>query len=525
VWSEQQKLEASDAAPEDRLGYSVSISGDTVVAGARVDDVLGSLDAGSADVLRALRDDVERAAEAHGVGERSGVRALRGVGFHVRGPAVIGAERDATVAGIGRGRAYVFVRSGTAWSEQQKLVASDGGAGHYFGGSVSVSGDTLVVGARLATAPGGSRGRLRVRTVGHHVSQQQKLVASDGASGDFFGASVSVSGKHDRRRGGARREPGRLRGGLRLVFVRSGTVWTEQQKLMASDGADFDDFGFSVDLDGDRAVVGAMADDNAGGPNAGLRVRLRALGYGLDPAEAAAGVGRGGLRLLRLLRLGLRHYRPGRGYADDTSGQTAAGSAYVFVGSGPFWSEQQKLVASDAAQDDQFGARVSVYGNTAVIGASFDDSRGMDIGSAYVFTRFGTTWTQAQKLKAPDGAPGDLFGEAVAVSTDTIVVALRPTTVRRRPRCGLGARLPPTVRVRVRSRGHQDGRPEHHGAGQPVTYTITVSNAGPDPVAGAPVVTTCPPRCWVPPGRVPPRGGPTASPAARATSSTPWTCW
>jgi uncharacterized repeat protein (TIGR01451 family) len=160
----------------------------------------------------------------------------------------------------------------------------------------------------------------------------------------------------------------------------------------------------------------------------------------------------------------------------------------VFVGSGPFWSEQQKLVASDAAQEDGFGRAVSVHGNTAVIGASFDNAPAVDSGSAYVFTRFGTFWTQQQKLQAPGGAADDLFGEAVAASTDTIVVgALSDDTPSDGPDAGSAHVFRQPFEFEsdlgvTKTDGQSTAVP-----GQPVTYTITVSNAGPDPVTGAPV--------------------------------------
>ena len=153
----------------------------------------------------------------------------------------------------------MFVRSGTTWTEQQKLLASDGAAGDYFGFSVSVSGDTVVVGASLDDTPGG------------------------------------------------------VDAGSAYVFVRSGTTWTEQQKLLASDGAAGDDFGYSVSVSGDTVVVGASARRHAGRRGCGLGVRVRALGDDLDRAAEAPGLGRSGDDSLRLLGVGLRGHGGGRG--------------------------------------------------------------------------------------------------------------------------------------------------------------------------------------------------------------------
>jgi hypothetical protein len=199
TWSEQQKLTASDAAWNDDFGTSVALSGDTAVVGAPFDD-----DAGSAS-----------------------------------------------------GSAYVFVRSGTRWSQQQKLTASDAAPNDDFGLAVALSGDTAVVGAENNSA------YVFVRS-GTRWSEQQKLTASDAAAGagGFFGNSVAVSGDTavvgayaDVDAGGD--------SGAAYVFVRSGTRWSEQQKLTASDAAAGIRFGNSVAVSGDTAVVGAYADDSA----------------------------------------------------------------------------------------------------------------------------------------------------------------------------------------------------------------------------------------------------------------------
>ena len=282
---------------------------------------------------------------------------------------VVGAPHDDTPGGVDAGSAYVFVWSGTAWSVQQKLLASDGAAGDLFGSSVSIYGDTVVVGARTADTPGGvnaGAAYVFVRS-GTAWAEQQKLLAPDGASNASFGYSVSVSG--DTAVVGAVTDdaPGGPLSGSAYVFVRSGESWTEQQKLLASDGAADDFFGISASVSGDTVVVGA--------------------------------------------------------YGDDTPAGLNAGSAYVFFRSGMAWTEQQKLVASDAMAGDVFGFAVSLSGETVLVGAIGDDTPGgMDAGSAYVFVRSQATWTEQQKLEGPEAAAGDLFGSSVAISGDTAVV-------------------------------------------------------------------------------------------------------
>ena len=308
-WFQQAKLTASDAAGGDRFGVAVAVSGDTAVVGANAAD---------------------------------------------------------TPAGSNVGSAYVFVRSAGTWALQAKLTATDAAAVDNFGISVAISGDTAVVGAYLdSTLAGSNAGSayVFVRSAGTWA-QQQKLTAADAADGDSFGVSVAVSG--DTAVVGAYLDdaPAGTNAGSAYVFVRSAGTWAHQQKLAADDAAAVDNFGMSVAVSVDTAVVGAHLE-----------------------------------------------------------GGTNAGSAYVFVRSAGTWAQQQKLAASDAAANDNFGASVAVSGDTAVVGAPFDDiAAGTDAGSAYVFVRSAGTWAQQQKLAASDADAGDRFGIAVAVSGDTAVV-------------------------------------------------------------------------------------------------------
>ena len=193
------------------------------------------------------------------------------------------------------------------------------------------------------------------------------LTASDGMAGDQFGYSVAIDG--DTLVVGAYGVGDNgFNSGSAYVFTRTGTIWTEQAKLTASDGAERDRFGWSVAIDVNTIVVGAWGDDDNG---------------------------------------------------------ERSGSAYVFTRSGTTWSQQTKLTASDGAARDQFGGSVAIAGDTIVVGAHQDDENGNRSGSAYVFTRTETTWTQQAKLTASDGAADDIFGISVAIAGDTIVAGAR----------------------------------------------------------------------------------------------------
>lgn len=279
--------------------------------------------------------------------------------------AVVGAPFDDD-GGADSGSAYVFTRSGGTWSQQAKLTASDAEAEDEFGHTVAVDGDTTVVGAPWEDGDGeDDNGAAYVFTrSGSTWSPQAKLTASDSTTNVLFGSAVAVSGESvlvGKPRGFDPAEPG----GSAFVFVRSGSTWSQQAKLAPRDPTFLGYFGDAVALDGDTALVGAGRDDDS------------------------------------------------------------SGSAYVFTRSGTTWSQQAKLIASDAAANDRFGQSVDVHGDTAVVGAFFDDDAGSSSGSAYVFSRNGFTWHEQAKLTAADAAGGEHFGYAVALAGDATVVGAR----------------------------------------------------------------------------------------------------
>ncbi len=323
--------------------------------------------------------------------------------------AVVGAYQD----DASMGSAYVFVRSGSGWCRQARLTAPDGAASDWFGYSVAVSGDTVLVGAYWDDDKASDAGSAYVFTRSNAVwSLQAKLVASDGAASDYFGAAVAVSGDtalvgayYDDDKGDA--------SGSAYVFTRSGAVWSQQAKLVASDGAAGDTLGWSVGLSADTAVVGASKNQASKGA---AYVFLRSGTAWSQQAKLAASDGAANDRFGWSVAVSGDTALAGA-YQDDS----AKGSAYVFFRSGKNWSQQARLVASDGAASDNFGYSVGVFGDTAVVGAWYDDDKGTDAGSAYVFTRAGTSWSQQAKLAAADGAAGDLFGVSVGLSGDTVI--------------------------------------------------------------------------------------------------------
>jgi len=290
--------------------------------------------------------------------------------------AIVGANHDDNSGGVDAGSAYVFKRNAIGnWTQQARLQATDAAAYDNFGYSVAISsdGNTALVGSNYDDNSGGAAAGsayVFTRNTAGAWSQQSRLQALDAAGSDFFGDSVMLSADGNTALVGAGCDDnnGGTDAGSAYVFTRNANDnWSQQTQLKASDAAADDYFGASAALssDGNTALVGASGDDNSGGGS--------------------------------------------------------AGSAYVFTRSDATWSEQTRLQASDAAVLDQFGGSValSADGNTALIGAHYDDNNGgTDAGSVYFFDRNNGSWSQPRRLQASDATAYDEFGYSVAISAD-----------------------------------------------------------------------------------------------------------
>jgi len=333
--------------------------------------------------------------------------------------AVIGVSADDDDGGDS-GSAYVFTRSAGVWTEQAKLTASDGAATDLFGISVDVDGDTAVIAAFFDDDNGDNSGSAYIFTrSGTTWTQQAKLTASDGATNDLFGGAVAVDGD-TAVIGAPEDDDSGNSSGSAYVFTRSGTTWAQQAKLAAGDAAALDRFGFSVAVDADSAVIGAHLDDDNGGASGSAYVFTRSGTSWTQQRKLTASDRAASDRFGISVAMDADTAVIGASGDDDNG--AGSGSAYVFTRGGGMWSEQAKLTASDGAADDVFGKSVAVDGDTAVIGARLDDDHGIDSGAAYLFSRSAGVWTEQQKLTASDGATSDLFGFSVAVNGVTAVI-------------------------------------------------------------------------------------------------------
>ena len=347
--------------------------------------------------------------------------------------AIVGADFDDD-AGENSGAAYIFVRSGNSWVEQAKLVPSDAEAGDQFGFAVDITGDTAIIGAwmkadfgRDAFGNGSGAAYIFVRS-GNSWTEQDKLFST--AAGDRSGFAVGISG--DTAIIGAPGNDGTgLESGLAAIFVRSGGVWVVQGALTTSDPAAGDEFGRAVAINGDTAMVGAPFDDDAGESSGSVYVFVRSgSGWTQQAKLVASDVTPGALFGFSVAISGETAIA---GIWPGFSTAFATGGAYIFERSGNSWIEQAKLAASNAglamrltdnqaSAGDQFGFSVGISGDLAIVGAFQDSDAAGEAGAAYIFERGGGGWRQQTKLTASDAESGDWFGFSVGVSEDTVVV-------------------------------------------------------------------------------------------------------
>ena len=352
TWTQAAKALANDGADYDDFGFSVDIDGDYAIVGARYEDDKGS-NAGAAYIFKRSGTSWT---------EQQKLTAFDGAKNESFGWSVAIDGDYAFVAAIhddfGTGAVYIFVRSGTSWTLQQKLLSNDAHTGNQFGRGLSIDGDYLLVGAYYDDDKGTDAGAAYIFTrSGTTWTQQQKLTASDGGNRDMFGLNLSISGDYAIIGAPGDEDKG-TDAGAAYIFTRSGTTWTQQKKVLPYGTSET--FGWYVSIGGDYAVVGV--------PNRNLK-----------------------------------------------------GAVYIFARSGTSWT-QTTLTASDVANNDHFGTSVSIDGDYLLVGSPGDDDKGDASGSVYVYRRSGTSWTQQAKLTANDGQAVDLLGNHVSISEGDIII-------------------------------------------------------------------------------------------------------
>ncbi len=382
LWAQEAYLKAPNAEANDQFGYSVSVSSDTIVAGAYTE---GSNQTTITNGTTASADNSASGAGAAYVFKRTGTTWAQeaylkapnaetndnfGYSVSVSSDTIVvgaifedsnqttisnGTTASADNSAVNAGAVYVFKRTGTTWAQEAYLKAPNAGGSDSFGGVVSISSDTIAVG------------------VNNEDSNQTTITNGTTASADN---SASDSGAV-------------------YIFKRTGTTWAQEAYLKAPNAEASDYFGITVSVSSDTIAVGAIGEDS-------------------NQTTITNGT-----------------------TASANNSALNAGAVYVFKRTGTTWAQEAYLKAPNAEAFDQFGYFVSVSSDTIVAGANGESSNqttitngttastnnsAVNAGAVYVFKRTGTTWAQEAYIKAPNAEAGDQFGKFLSFSSDTIVV-------------------------------------------------------------------------------------------------------
>jgi len=446
TWIEQARLRANSETPI-AFGLSVSISGEYVIVGA-----FDSADSSGYAYIFRREGSLWTQMAVLTAGDGAGADDF-GTSVAISGDyAVVGAPGSSEYTG----EAYLFKRNGVAWAEVRRLTAWDGEAGDGFGNSVAIDEGNVIVGASGEDSYSGSA-YVYTYSVGP-ATPFIRVIEPDGVSdtvdtgfrirwsdsdpddnatialyydNDYKGTdgTLIVGGLSEDPDGGENDNfvwnTSQLPEGTYYVYavINDGvndpvvdysdgplTIDHTKAKLTAADSAPGDQFGYSVAIDGDYAIVGAPAEGDHRGS---AYVFKRGWGW-IELAKLTAGDGLSGDEFGYLVAIDGEYAIVGAPSSDSYTG-----AAYIFARDGTTWVEQARLTAADAEEYDQFGASVAISGEYAVVGAYGDDEYK---GSAYVFRRNGSTWTQVAKLVASDRAVYDYFGWSV--STDGAHIAI-----------------------------------------------------------------------------------------------------
>jgi hypothetical protein len=366
---EDDKLNAANPSSSDFFGYAVSVSGSTAVIGTYLDDD----------------------------------------------------------AGIDAGCAYVFEKSGGLWVETAKLTASDAVNSHWFGYSVAISNDDIVVGAYRDNGDQGAAYVFESPMGGWtSMTETAKITASDGAGGDKFGFSVAIN-NDEIAIGASEDDDNGVNSGSAYVFKRPMGGWismTETAKLVSSDGNGSDLFGYSISISDNTILVGAYLQDQIGVDAGAAYIFEKQPGgwvSGDEDAKLTASDGSGGDWFGYSVSISGDDVIVGA-YGDNSE----KGSAYIFEKPAGNWittSISSKLDAEDGADDDRFGYSVAISNGIAVVGAPYNDNPNLDQGSAYIFQKNGIGWNHRLgvfTLQTSDGVTDDRAGWSVSISGNSI---------------------------------------------------------------------------------------------------------
>lgn len=309
----------------------------------------------------------------------------------------------------------------------QLITGSDTGNSDWFGASVACDGTTLVVGApRNRVVPLEQRGAVYVFTkVNNEWVQEAKLTASDGANNDRFGWSVTLSGNTIAVGAPYRNEGAETRSGAVYIFIKSGATWSQQgNPIKAPDPCTDHYFGFGVALYGNTLAVGEPNSDNLACTSAGagyvgsvkIYTRSGTTWTYRTTIYASDMAGNSYFGEIVVLEAGT--------LAISAKGRSSnRGAVYIFNGADASWSQMKIVTPSTTASGNNFGSAISLSGTRLLVGAKNEDYDGLiNSGAVYLFSGSGSSWSEAGKIGSSNPVTNQRFGTSVAIYENVIAI-------------------------------------------------------------------------------------------------------
>jgi hypothetical protein len=359
-----------------------------------------------------------------------GLASYSGYGRHVAisGDRVVVGAAGAIVHGERSGAAYVFVQENGVWIKEAELTPINPTLNSQFGYAVAISGEIIVVGAYGDTQYGNYAGAAYVFVRNENGwTQQAKLTPNDAHSWLQFGDPVAIDG--ERLVVGAIADKALANySGAAYVFLRQGDCWIQEAKLKAALPRANAYFGFSLAIEGEKIGIGAPFSSLGASPYVGNACVFERTGQDWIQTAELWPEDPGSYQFFGWsVALNANSLIVG---APSASGSvSSSGVVYLFDQVGPIWSQTVRLEADDAATGDWFGASVAMQDDTLVVGSSQDSTFGFRGGSVYLFSRRVTGVDQTLELSGQDAAAGDQFGYGIAFNGLTLVVGAPDKTV------------------------------------------------------------------------------------------------
>jgi hypothetical protein len=478
TWVEEARLTASDAAAGDRFGTSVAIQGNTAVVGSYLHDLPSKTDAGAVYVFQ--RSGTTWTQVAKLTASNSAANDNLGISVDLDGDTILAGAWFKQSLFAQQGAAYVFTRSAVGlWTQQAQLTDIGGSASDWFGNRVALEGDTAVIASPGDDVIFTDRGSVQIYTrSGTTWTRRTALDPGLGAASDFFGSSVSIHNGSVAVGAPGNDITASGNEGAAYVFTGSGATWSLQQKLTRSGAAVGDSLGGAVAIRGDTVVCGVANFDGIVGTNQGMGVSFTRSGttwaaseiFMPNETQAQANFGSAVAMSDEFVAVGATNWsRPGANfsgaayafrrvdgvpaktltlamptpqtdanfanrmvaggnrlvvgaYNEDGTAGVNQGAVYVYKFQDDCFVLEQKLLPSVQQADANFGRAIAIDGATIVVGASFENDAAPDAGAAYVYFFNGTSWVEQARIASPEPGRSNLFGDAVAISGDRIVI-------------------------------------------------------------------------------------------------------